>query len=85
MTNTLIVIIILLSIVVILSTFFFIKFQEQDCDIEKDKEEEKNEVKEYKVHVDGEKEVYNISPIFLHTMKLRQFAKLKIHQLLLRH
>ena len=63
MTNTLIVIIILLIVLlVILSTFFFIKFQEQDCDIEKDKEEEKNEVKEYKVHVDGEKEVYNISP-----------------------
>ena len=62
MTNTLIVIIILLIVlVVILSTLFFIKFQEEECDIEEDKEE-KNEVKEYKVHISGEKEVYNISP-----------------------
>ena len=60
MSSGLIVIIILLIVlVVILSTLFFIKYQEEDCD---NKNSEPEAPKEYKLHIDGEKEVYNISP-----------------------
>ena len=59
MSNTLIVIIILLIVlVVIVSTLFFLKNQDQ----EEEELEVKNKTKEYKLHVSGEKEVYNISP-----------------------